>query len=113
MHDDEIIMVFTHVPDHDCATRMAEALINAQLAACVNISSPCTSIYTWNNQLERTREIPMVIKTHRRLYSKIESMMLSMHPYELPEIIALHVSGGLPQYLQWVNAQISPQEHHD
>lgn len=113
MHDDEIIMVFTNVPDQACATRMADALIKAQLAACVNILSPCLSVYTWQNQTEHSTEIPVIIKTHRRLYSKIESMILSMHPYELPEIIALNVSGGLPQYLQWLGAQISPQEHHD
>lgn len=107
MPEDAIIMVFTHVPDVDCAQRISEALINAKLAACVNILSPCQSVYHWQGKLARANEIPLTIKTHQRVYSKVESVILSMHPYELPEIIALHVTGGLPQYLQWVSAEIS------
>lgn len=107
MHDDAIIIVFSNVPDVDCAQRIGEALVNAQLAACVNILSPCQSMYRWQGKLERASEIPMVIKTRQTVYDKVETMILSMHPYELPEIIALHVSGGLPRYLQWVDAEIS------
>lgn len=102
-------MVLTNVPDVACATQMAEALINRKLAACVNILSPCLSVYRWHDQLERSTEIPMIIKTTRNAYSAVEATLLNMHPYELPEIINLHVDGGLPTYLQWLSAQMLPQ----
>jgi len=112
-HDHAMMMVFTHVPDTECAKRIAEALIKSKLAACVNIQGPCVSFYHWQGQLAETTEIPIAIKTQQRAYSQVETMLLSMHPYELPEIIALHVDGGLPQFLQWVDAQISPWEPND
>lgn len=109
MSEDEIIMVLTNVPDLACANQMAEALINDKLAACVNIMSPCLSVYRWHDQLERSTEIPMLIKTTQQAYSAVEATLLNMHPYELPEIITLHIDGGLPTYLQWVTTQILPQ----
>jgi periplasmic divalent cation tolerance protein len=109
MNQDEVMMVLTHVPDSACANLMAEALINGKLAACVNILSPCVSLYMWQQQLERSTEIPMMIKTTRHAYPALQATLLKLHPYELPEIITLHVDGGLPAYLQWVSAQISQQ----
>lgn len=107
MSQEEIMMVLTNVPDSACAHLIAEALINGKLAACVNIMSPCLSVYSWQQQLERTTEIPMMIKTTRHAYPALQATLLKLHPYELPEIITLHVDGGLPAYLQWVTAQIS------
>jgi len=107
MHDNDIIVVLTHVPDQICAERIAKALIEAKLAACVNIGSACQSMYVWNNKIETQTEIPLQIKTCQDCYPKIETLILSMHPYELPDIMTLSIHGGLPAYLQWVNAQIS------
>jgi len=107
MHENDIIVVLTHVPDQICAERIAKALIETKLAACVNIGSACQSIYEWKNKIEMQTEIPLQIKTCQDSYPKIEALILSMHPYELPDIITLSIRGGLPAYLQWVNAQIS------
>ncbi|HAF00305.1 MAG TPA: divalent-cation tolerance protein CutA [Methylophilaceae bacterium] len=106
MCNQETILVLTNVPNEDCANEIADALIKLHLAACVNILSPCQSVYRWKGNIERTTEIPMMIKTHRLAYAEVEKIILTMHPYELPEIISLNVDGGLPAYLQWVSAQL-------
>ncbi|OYY48587.1 MAG: divalent-cation tolerance protein CutA [Methylophilaceae bacterium 17-44-8] len=106
MDNAEIIIVLTHVPDETSANKLAEMLIQHQLAACVNIQSPCQSVYAWNNVIEKTIEWPVTIKTIRQKYAEVESCILKLHPYELPDILCLNVDGGLPAYLQWVNAQI-------
>jgi periplasmic divalent cation tolerance protein len=105
MHENDIIVVLTHVPDQNCAERIAKALIEAKLAACVNIGNTCQSVYEWQNTIEMQTEIPLHIKTSQHCYTKIEALILSMHPYELPDIMTLTIHGGLPAYLQWVNAQ--------
>lgn len=107
MPENDIIIVLTHVPDQICAERIANALIKAKLAACVNIGSACQSVYEWKSNIEMQTEIPLQIKTCQDHYPKIETLILSMHPYELPDIMTLSIHGGLPAYLQWVNAQIS------
>jgi periplasmic divalent cation tolerance protein len=104
MDNDEIIIVLTHVPDETCANKIADLLIQQQLAACVNIQSPCQSVYAWKNTIERATEWPMTIKTTRQQYAEVESCISKHHPYELPDILCLHVDGGLPAYLQWVSA---------
>jgi periplasmic divalent cation tolerance protein len=62
----------------------------------------CTSFYRWQGKLERADEIPLLIKTTRAAYPRLENSLRKLHPYELPEIIALPVSAGLPEYLNWV-----------
>jgi periplasmic divalent cation tolerance protein len=71
--------------------------------------APCQSIYTWQGKLEHSVEVPMLIKTSLTQYNALEAAIIKAHPYELPEIITINVDGGLPQYLQWVNAQLSAE----
>ncbi|QVL46465.1 MAG: divalent-cation tolerance protein CutA [Methylophilaceae bacterium] len=101
------IVVLVHVPDLDCAKHIANALITAKLAACVNIGAACQSVYEWQGTIETQTEFPLEIKTHQRCYQAVEALILEMHPYELPGIIALNVHGGYHAYLQWVSAQLS------
>jgi periplasmic divalent cation tolerance protein len=101
----EIIIVFTHVPDMACAESMAHALVNEQLAACVNISSPVRSVYRWQGKVETAHEIALSIKTQRQGYARLAERIRALHPYELPEIVAIHVNEGLPEYLRWVAAE--------
>jgi len=107
MSENDIIIVLTHVPDQSCAERIAKALIAAKLAACVNIGNAGQSVYEWQGKVEVQSEIPIQIKTSQKHYTNIEALILEMHPYELPDIIALNVYGGSLPYLQWVNAQLS------
>lgn len=102
MNQIDIIVVLTHVPDQNCAVRIAKALIEAKLAACVNIGSAVQSVYKWEGNIETTTEFPIQIKAKQSAYQDIENLILAYHPYELPDIIALNVTGGLKQYLQWV-----------
>ncbi len=77
-------------------------LVEMHLAACVNVLGECSSVYRWEGKTETATEIPLLIKTQRQHYDQVEQMIKAMHPYELPEVIIVPVSGGLPAYLQWI-----------
>lgn len=100
-----LLLVITNLPDQDSARRMAEMLVAGRLAACVNVLAPCTSIYRWQGRIESTQEIPLLIKTPASCYGKVEAAIRQQHPYELPEIIAVPISAGLPEYLAWAAAE--------
>ena len=104
---DEVLLVLTNLPDRDSAQRMAHSLIESHTAACVNILAECNSVYRWHGKVESASEIPLLIKTTRSAYSRVEELIRSQHPYELPEIIAFPVAAGLPIYLQWVAQEIT------
>jgi periplasmic divalent cation tolerance protein len=104
-----VLLVLTNAPDAAVADRIATALVERGLAACVNMLSPCTSIYRWQEKLERASEIPLLIKTTEAQYPNLERALCEMHPYELPEIIAVPITRGLPGYLAWVETQVRPQ----
>jgi periplasmic divalent cation tolerance protein len=99
---DAALLVFTNAPDREVAGRIAEALVDKRLAACVNVLAGCTSLYRWQGEVERVEEIPMIIKTRAARYPEVEALIRHLHPYELPEIVAVPVTRGLPDYLQWV-----------
>ena len=108
-----MLLVFTTMPDNAHAEKLADFLVTQQLAACVNIMAPCTSVYQWPEdgqlKLQNTTEIPMMIKTTQACYAVVEAAIRSQHPYELPEIIHVGVGGGLPAYIDWVIQQTSPR----
>jgi periplasmic divalent cation tolerance protein len=95
-------LVITNLPDRDSAGRLAHALIEKRLAACVNVLSPCRSVYRWQGKTEDAEEFPMLIKTTVERYAELEAAIRAGHPYELPEIIAVPIERGLPAYLEWV-----------
>lgn len=107
MNQEKILLVLTNLPDEASAKKLAEQLVSQKLAACVNILSTCQSVYAWQGEIKHETEVPVLIKTNQLQYDALESAIIKAHPYELPEIISIHVDGGLPQYLQWVNTQIS------
>lgn len=104
----EAYLVISNFPDRDSAVKLARALIERRLAACVNILSPCRSVYRWQGKTEDAEEFPMLIKTTRERYSELEAAIRAGHPYELPEIIAVPLAGGLPAYLEWVESETRP-----
>ncbi len=99
------LIVITNAPDRDVALKIAHALIERKLAACVNILAECTSVYRWQGRLETATEVPLLIKTRAAIYSELEAAIRGLHPYELPEIVAVPIERGLPDYLKWVNAE--------
>jgi len=99
------LIVITSAPDREVALKIARALIERKLAACVNILAECTSVYRWQGRLETSAEVPLLIKTRAAIYSEVEAAIKSLHPYELPEIIAVPIERGLAEYLEWVGAE--------
>jgi periplasmic divalent cation tolerance protein len=104
----DVYLVVTNLPDRDSAGKLAHALVEKHLAACVNILSPCRSIFRWQGKTEDATEFTMLIKTTRGRYAALESAIRAGHPYELPEIIAVPLAEGLPAYLEWVAAETKP-----
>jgi len=99
------MIVLTTTPDRGVAQNIARALIERRLAACVNILAECASVYRWRGQIETASEVPLMIKTRAAIYDDVEAAIRSLHPYELPEIVAVSVERGLPAYLDWVSAE--------
>jgi len=98
-----ILLVITNLPDAQSAAQLAQRLVEARAAACVNQLAPCTSTYRWQGKIETATEVPLLIKTTRDAYPRLEKLIREAHPYELPEIIAVTVDAGLPAYLGWVS----------
>ena len=101
----ETLLVLTNCPDEETANSIALAVVEAQLAACVNILPRVQSIYRWQGVVESATEIPLFIKSTAANYPALEKLIAGLHPYETPEIIALPISQGLPAYLTWVAAE--------
>lgn len=99
------LLVLTTMPDQESAAQLARELIESRLAACVNILSPCRSVYRWRDALQEDEEHPLIIKTTGARYADVEQFIRQSHPYELPEIVAVEVDRGLPAYLQWISSE--------
>ena len=97
-----MILVLTSVPDKPLAEAISQKLIRENLAACVHILSPHTAIYNWDGKINSEQEYDLLIKTIEDRYDEVESAILSMHPYDLPAVIKIPVSGGSDAFLQWV-----------
>jgi len=90
------------VPDQDTATRIAEALVTEQLAACVNIIPAIQSVYRWEGAIEHDEELLLLIKTSTTVWPLLEKRILALHPYELPEILSVRIHDGHKNYLNWI-----------
>ncbi len=100
----EALLLITTLPDHAAAVKLSRKLVETGLAACVNIGAPVTSIYRWDNQMQQGTEVMLTIKTTRARYAALEQAITKGHPYELPELIAVPITAGLPDYLAWIDA---------
>ena len=96
------LLVLTNVPDNAVAQRIAQALVEARAAACVNIFAECRSVYRWQGAVETANEVSLLIKTTTEAYPRVERILRECHPYAVPEIIAVPIEHGLPEYLAWV-----------
>ncbi len=97
------LVVLTNCPDDAVADRIARMLVEQGLAACVNRLAPVASTYRWQGAVEHATETPLLIKTARARYAEVEQAIRALHPYEVPEIVALAVDGGFPPYLRWID----------
>ncbi|TCS73321.1 periplasmic divalent cation tolerance protein [Sulfuritortus calidifontis] len=106
MSGSQALLCFTTLPDQAAADKLAESLVAERLAACVSILAPCRSVYRWQGAIHKDNEIPLLIKTTADRYAELERHLRQNHPYELPELIAVEITQGLPAYLDWLTAQI-------
>ncbi|HRK79609.1 MAG TPA: divalent-cation tolerance protein CutA [Thiobacillus sp.] len=106
----EPLLVLTNVPDRGAAEKLALALVECRAAACVNVLPACRSIFRWQGAVEARDEIPLLIKTTAANYPLIEAIVRAQHPDEVPELIAVPITHGLPAYLDWVATET---EKHD
>ena len=95
-------LVFCSCPDSDTAQRLAAALVEARLAACVSLLPPMRSVYRWQGAIEQADEVLLLAKTAADRTPALVSRLRELHPYELPEIVAVEAAAGLPAYLDWV-----------
>lgn len=105
VNPEDVLVVITNLPDRAAAEKLADALVEQRVAACVNILAPCRSTYRWKGAVQHDEEHPMLIKTTSGRYPALEAAIRAGHPYELPEIIAVPAERGLPAYLDWVASE--------
>lgn len=101
----EPLLIITNCPDEEVANAIALAVVEEKLAACVNILPRVQSVYRWQGAVESASEIPLLIKSTAENYPALEQRIAELHPYEVPEIIALPITHGLPAYLNWLAAE--------
>ena len=109
----EPILIVSNFPEKKLALTVAKKIVDDRLAACVNVLSTCTSVYSWQGKTESAEEIPVLIKTQKQHYTQVERVITAMHPYELPEIIAVSLDGGLPAYLRWIAHTTRPSDDNN
>lgn len=108
LSDPPALLVLCACPDGVAAADIARALVTEGLAACVNRTAPVTSVYRWQDRLCEEAEQLLVIKTTPARYAALETRLRALHPYEVPEIIAMPVTFGFEPYLAWLGEATAP-----
>lgn len=102
----DALLVYCTCPDDETTNQLAEMLVSKQLAACVNIVSGIQSVYAWQGKVQFDDEALLLIKTTSSAYEELQTVLREQHPYELPEIVAVTITTGLPDYLEWINQSV-------
>jgi periplasmic divalent cation tolerance protein len=102
----DVLVALTTCPDAETAQQIATALVQERLAACVNQISSVRSTYIWKGELQHDQEVMLIIKTSTAQLATVESRLKALHPYEVPELIAVPVCAGSQSYLDWVRQNI-------
>ncbi|WP_394176572.1 divalent-cation tolerance protein CutA [Thalassotalea litorea] len=102
-------IVLCTCPDKSSAVNIANALVDEQLAACVNLVESVTSIYQWQGQRQQDQETLMIIKSAKHLFTALEKRITVLHPYDVAEIIALDIQQGNEAYLNWIDSMVTKQ----
>lgn len=101
-NSEEIVILIT-TPHEDEALKIARSLVEARLAACVNIIKDIRSIYSWQGKIEDDSEVLLIVKTRKELFESLSEKVKELHSYSVPEIIALPIISGSEDYLKWIN----------
>ena len=103
------LMVLVTAPSVEVARHLARVLVDEGLAACVNVVPEVASIYRWQGRREETTEALLIVKTGVARYEALEQRVLELHPYSVPEVLALPVARGAPRYVQWVQDSVASE----
>ena len=106
---DDAIVVFMTAANGEEATRLADMLVGAHLAACVQILPEMESVYRWQGKIERQAEILILAKTTKAKFAELEREVRALHSYETPEIIAVPIVAGSAPYLEWLSKAADPR----
>lgn len=106
MKDDSYIIVLVTCPGHDEAIKVATALLEAKLAACVNIAEDIHSYYWWQGKIDNSKETLLIIKSKKNLFEKLCQIVKTCHSYDTPEIIAIPICRGDSKYLKWIDDSV-------
>ena len=98
----DALLVFTTLPTADAAAEVAKILVGEKLAACANILPALRSIYRWQGQVQDENEVLVLLKTQRVHYARLTARILELHPYDVPEVLAIPVEQGHAAYLEWI-----------
>ena len=108
---EQILLVMTNVPDMECAQSIVKVLLEQRLAACVNCQAGVQSSYRWQGAIETANEVGVSIKTTASRYAQLQAVIKSLHPYDVPEIIAVPVVTGSQPYLTWIAEETKKDMH--
>jgi periplasmic divalent cation tolerance protein len=103
------VQVFTTTEKKEDAEKIARILLEARLAACIQVVGPISSLYWWKGKIEKAEEWLCIIKTREDLYGELEKTIRKNHPYEVPEIIAIPIISGNRGYLDWIGMELARQ----
>jgi periplasmic divalent cation tolerance protein len=99
-------VVLCTCPDQSVAEQIAATLVSEKLAACVNIIPDIVSVYSWEGNVQRDAEWLLIIKTRNDIYPLVEGRVTALHPYTVPEVIAVPLEQGSKPYLDWINVSL-------
>jgi len=102
------IVVLCNAPDAQTAHKIASSLVESRLAACVNVLGECRSVYSWEGKIEDEQEVPMLIKTTSARFPEVEKRIVDLHPYDVPEVIAIPIVYGHRAYLDFIISSCEP-----
>lgn len=102
-------IVFCTVPDPETAVSISRKLVEEKLAACCNIIPGIRSLYFWEGEICDDQELLIIIKTHEGAWSRLEQRIKELHPYQVPEIIAVQITNGSESYLNWVDQNVKKE----
>jgi periplasmic divalent cation tolerance protein len=103
----DALIVYCTCSSREEALKLANAIVSAEAAACVNILPSVESVYRWQGKIESAQELLLLIKTTHARFASLRELVVKLHSYDTPELIAVPVVAGLPKYLEWLGAAIA------
>lgn len=106
----DALVVYITAPSEEEAARIARILVEERLAGCVNIVKDIRSIYSWQGKIEDAKEVLMIVKTQRQLFSALTARVKALHSYTVPEVIAMPIADGSEEYIKWLKEATSQNQ---